>query len=249
MSFVVIIPARFASTRLPAKPLADIAGKPMIQHVYERACRSGAARVAIATDDARIEQAAKAFGAEVVMTAASHESGSDRLNEAATRLGLSADTIIVNVQGDEPLIPPAIIDQVAGNLATHADYGMATLSAPLAGPEQLFEPSVVKVVTDRNGRALYFSRASIPYARQTFPQRPDDLTPWQRHIGIYAYRVRFLQQFVAWSPAPLEQLEALEQLRALWNGANIHVAVAAVVPPAGVDTADDLQRVRQLMGH
>lgn len=247
MSYVVIIPARYASTRLPAKPLADIAGKPMLQHVYERARRSRADRVVIATDDARIQDAALAFGAEVVMTASSHESGSDRLNEAATKLGLAPETIIVNVQGDEPLIPPAIIDQVATNLAAHADYGMATLSASLDHPAQLFEPSVVKVVADKNGRALYFSRASIPYSRKHFPAQPDDLTPWQRHIGIYAYRVGFLQQFVGWSPAPIEQLESLEQLRALWNGAAIHVQAACEVPAPGVDTPEDLQRLRQLL--
>lgn len=247
MSFVVIIPARYASTRLPAKPLADIAGKPMIQHVYERAKQSSAARIAIATDDERIVAAAHAFGADVVMTAVNHESGSDRLNEAASKLGLAPDTIIVNVQGDEPLIPPAIIDQVAANLAANPACGMATLSCPLDGPQQLFEPSVVKVVADKNGRALYFSRASIPYSRKDFPQLPANLTPWQRHIGIYAYRVSFLQQFVSWAPAPIEQLESLEQLRALWNGASIHVEPARMVPPAGVDTPDDLERLRKLM--
>lgn len=247
MSFVVIIPARYASTRLPAKPLADIAGKPMIQHVYERAKQSAAARVVIATDDQRIADAVTAFGAEVVMTDVNHESGSDRLNEAASRLQLAADTIVVNVQGDEPLIPPAIIDQVANNLARNAQCGMATLSCPLDGPQQLFEPSVVKVVADKNGRALYFSRASIPYSRKHFPETPTDLTPWQRHIGIYAYRVSFLQQFVRWAPALIEQLESLEQLRALWNGASIHVEPALQVPPAGVDTPDDLARLRRLL--
>lgn len=247
MSFVVIIPARYASTRLPAKPLADIAGKPMIQHVYERARQSAAARVVIATDDQRIADAVTAFGAEVVMTDVNHESGSDRLNEAASRLQLAADTIVVNVQGDEPLIPPAIIDQVANNLARNAQCGMATLSCSLDGPQQLFEPSVVKVVADKNGRALYFSRASIPYSRKHFPETPADLTPWQRHIGIYAYRVSFLQQFVRWAPAPIEQLESLEQLRALWNGASIHVEPALQVPPAGVDTPDDLARLRRLL--
>lgn len=247
MSFVVIIPARYASTRLPAKPLADIAGKPMIQHVYDRARQSAAARVAIATDDQRIFDVVRGFGAEVVMTSASHESGSDRLNEAASKLALAPDTIIVNVQGDEPLIPPRVIDQVAANLAAHPDYGMATLSCPLDGPAQLFEPSVVKVVADRTGRALYFSRASIPYSRKHFPALPDDLAPWQRHIGIYGYRVKFLQQFVSWAPAPIEQLESLEQLRALWNGAAIHVEPACEIPPAGVDTADDLARLRQLL--
>jgi 3-deoxy-manno-octulosonate cytidylyltransferase (CMP-KDO synthetase) len=247
MSFVVIIPARYASTRLPAKPLAEIAGKPMIQHVYERAKQSTAARVAIATDDQRIVEAAGTFGAEAVMTDVNHESGSDRLNEAASKLQLAPDTIIVNVQGDEPLIPPAIIDQVASNLAANSQCGMATLSCPLDDPQQLFEASVVKVVADKNGRALYFSRASIPYSRKDFPNTPSNLTPWQRHIGIYAYRVSFLQQFVRWAPAPIEQLESLEQLRALWNGASIHVEPAREVPPAGVDTPEDLARLRRLL--
>ncbi len=248
MSFVVIIPARYASTRLPAKPLADIAGKPMIQHVYERARQSAASRVVIATDDQRIEAAARAFGAEVVMTAVDHESGSDRLSEAAQKLGLTPETILVNVQGDEPLIPAAIIDQVAANLAGRPDYGMATLCCPLDHAGQLFEPSVVKVVADRHGRALYFSRASIPFSRKHFPDVPPDLAPWQRHIGIYAYRVSFLRQFVSWAPAPIEQLESLEQLRALWNGASIHVEGAREVPPAGVDTPEDLERLRRLFG-
>lgn len=247
MSYVVIIPARYASTRLPGKPLADIGGKPMIQHVYERACLSTAQRVVIATDDQRVFDAAKQFDGEVVMTAVSHESGSDRLNEAAEKLGLSADTIIVNVQGDEPLIPPGVIDQVAGNLASRPQFGMATLSAAIER-EQLFEPSVVKVLSDKNGRALYFSRSAIPYSRKDFPATPADVSLWQRHIGIYAYRVSFLQQFVQWSPAPIEQCESLEQLRALWNGADIHVATAKETPPAGVDTADDLQRVQRLIG-
>lgn len=246
MSYVVIIPARYASTRLPAKPLALIAGKTMIEHVYRRALQSAAARVVIATDDARIESAVRAFGGDVVMTRADHPSGSDRLNEAAKLLGLTDDTVVVNVQGDEPLIPPQVIDQVAANLAARADFGMATLSAPLEA-EQMFEPSVVKLVADQFGRALYFSRASIPFARGVFPQLPVDLSPWQRHIGIYAYRVSFLKQFVSWPPAPIEQIESLEQLRALWNGAPIHVAPALVVPPAGVDTPEDLQRLRAML--
>ena len=186
MTYHIIIPSRFASTRLPAKPLADIAGKPMIQHVYERALQTGAASVSIATDDQRIAEAATAFNANVVMTATTHESGTDRLHEAAQKLGLSANDIVVNVQGDEPLIPPSIITQVAHNLAINADCAMATLSAPLQSPEQLFEASVVKVVADKNGKALYFSRSAIPHSRKHFPAIPDDLTPWLRHIGIYA---------------------------------------------------------------
>ena len=243
MSFVVIIPARYASTRLPGKPLADIAGKPMIQHVYERAKQSSAARVVVATDDQRVYAAVEQFGGEVVMTATTHESGSDRLNEACSKLSLSADTIIVNVQGDEPLIPSVVIDQVANNLAARPGFGMATLSAPIE-PAQLFEASVVKVVADKNGRALYFSRSAIPFSRKDFPGTPADVSLWHRHIGIYAYRVSFLQQFVQWSPAPIEQCESLEQLRALYNGGNIHVEIAVEVPATGVDTPEDLQRVQ-----
>lgn len=247
MTYHIIIPSRYASTRLPAKPLADIGGKPMIQYVYERALKAGASSVAIATDDQRIYDAVKAFGANVVMTSKTHESGTDRLHEAATVLGLNADDIVVNVQGDEPLIPPAVITQVAQNLANNPDCAIATLSAPLQTPEQLFEASVVKVVADKNGKALYFSRAAIPYSRTNFPAIPRDLTPWQRHIGIYAYRVKFLQQFVKWPMAPIELLESLEQLRALWNGERIHVELAKEIPPAGVDTPEDLERVRRLL--
>lgn len=243
MSFVVIIPARYASTRLPGKPLAEIAGKPMIQHVYERAKQSSAARVVVATDDQRVYAAVEQFGGEVVMTATTHESGSDRLNETCGKLSLSADTIIVNVQGDEPLIPSVVIDQVANNLAARPEFGMATLSAPIE-PTQLFEASVVKVVSDKNGRALYFSRSAIPFSRKDFPNTPTDVSLWQRHIGIYAYRVSFLQQFVQWSPAPIEQCESLEQLRALYNGGNIHVESAVEIPATGVDTPEDLQRVQ-----
>lgn len=245
--FHIIIPSRFSSTRLPAKPLADIAGKPMIQHVYERALRVGARSVSVATDDARIETAIKSCGGHVIMTSSAHESGTDRLHEAAQLLQLDSNDIVVNVQGDEPLIPPSVITQVAHNLAHNPDCAMATLSAPLQSPEQLFEASVVKVVADKNGKALYFSRSAIPHSRQSFPAIPNDLTPWQRHIGIYAYRVKFLQQFVTWPMAPIEQLESLEQLRALWNGERIHVELACEIPPAGVDTPDDLERVRKML--
>ncbi len=247
MTYHIIIPSRFASTRLPAKPLADIAGKPMIQHVYERALQAGAQSVTVATDDRRIMAACQSFGAPVIMTAASHESGTDRLHEAAQQLKLNADDIVVNVQGDEPLIPSAVITQVAENLARNPDCAIATLSAPLQLPEQLFEASVVKVVADKAGKALYFSRSAIPHSRKEFPSIPNDLSPWQRHIGIYAYRVRFLQQFVSWPMAPLEKLESLEQLRALWNGERIHVETAKVIPPAGVDTPEDLERVRAIL--
>jgi len=248
--FTVVIPSRFASTRLPGKPLLLIAGKPMIQHVWEQASKSSAQRVVVATDDARIEEACKGFGAEVVMTREDHNSGTDRLAEVAGKLGLAPDAIVVNVQGDEPLIPPSVIDQVAENLAAHPEARMATLAEPIEDLQALFNPNVVKVVSDLNGLALTFSRATLPWAREAFAQHPDVLpadVPFRRHIGIYAYRAGFLQDFVAWGPCWLENTEALEQLRALWHGVRIHVADALIAPPTGVDTPEDLERVRRLL--
>ena len=249
-TFTVVIPSRFASTRLPGKPLQMIAGKPMVQHVWEQARKSSAQRVVVATDDARIVEACQAFGAEVVLTRADHESGTDRLAEVAAQLGLASDAIVVNVQGDEPLIPPALIDQVAANLAAHAEAGISTLAEPIADVEQLFNPNVVKVVSDINGLALTFSRATLPWARDEFAQQPNALpagVPYRRHIGIYAYRAGFLQDFVNWGPCWLENTERLEQLRALWHGVRIHVADVLEAPPAGVDTPEDLERVRRLL--
>ncbi|WP_287810601.1 3-deoxy-manno-octulosonate cytidylyltransferase [Pseudomonas sp.] len=249
-AFTVVIPARFSSTRLPGKPLQLIAGKPMVQHVWEQARKSAAQRVVVATDDARIVEACQAFGAEVLLTRADHESGTDRLAEVAQALGLAADAIVVNVQGDEPLIPPTVIDQVAANLAAHAEAGMATLAEPIEDVESLFNTNVVKVVTDLNGLALTFSRATLPWARDQFANDRDSLpagVPFRRHIGIYAYRAGFLQDFVAWGPCWLEETERLEQLRALWHGVRIHVADAVEAPPAGVDTPQDLERVRRLL--
>ncbi|MCQ4347877.1 3-deoxy-manno-octulosonate cytidylyltransferase [Pseudomonas stutzeri] len=251
MDFVVVIPARYASTRLPGKPLQDIAGKPMIQYVWEQARRSSASRVVVATDDARIVEACRGFGAEVLLTRAEHSSGTDRLAEVAGQLALPGDAIVVNVQGDEPLIPPAIIDQVAANLAANPQAGIATLAEPLQAAEQLFNPNVVKLVADASGLALTFSRAPLPWARDAFAAGRDSLpagVPFRRHIGIYAYRAGFLHDFVAWGPCWLEDTECLEQLRALWHGVRIHVADAIEAPPAGVDTPEDLQRVRQLLG-
>ncbi|AYF87300.1 3-deoxy-manno-octulosonate cytidylyltransferase [Pseudomonas sp. DY-1] len=250
-AFTVVIPARFASTRLPGKPLQDIAGKPMIQHVWEQARRSAAQRVVVATDDARIVEACQAFGAEVLLTRADHNSGTDRLAEVASQLGLASDAIVVNVQGDEPLIPPAIIDQVAANLAAHPEAGIATLAEPIQDVQALFNPNVVKVSSDLNGLALTFSRAPLPWARDSFAVSRDQLpagVPYRRHIGIYAYRAGFLHDFVAWGPCWLENTECLEQLRALWHGVRIHVADALEAPPAGVDTPEDLERVRRLLG-
>ncbi|KAA0875342.1 3-deoxy-manno-octulosonate cytidylyltransferase [Nitrincola tapanii] len=247
MAFSVVIPARYASSRFPGKPLADLAGKPMLQHVYERACLSDAQRIIIATDDERIAQVARDFGAEVCMTRAEHPSGTDRLQEVVKQLGFYADDIVVNVQGDEPLIPPRIINQVAHNLMAVPEAGIATLSEPIEEIEALLNPNVVKVVSDRQGMALYFSRAAIPWPRDAFAQHGQTQMPqgfnWQRHIGLYAYRVRLLNEFVTWAPAAVEETECLEQLRALWNGVRIHVAQADEIPPAGVDTPEDLQRV------
>lgn len=247
MSFVVVIPARYASTRLPGKPLADIHGKPMVQHVVEKALQSGADRVIVATDDVRVQQALQTTGVEVCMTSPDHQSGTERLAEVCRHYGFAADTIIVNVQGDEPLIPPAIIRQVADNLAA-ATAPMATLSVPIKDAEEAFNPNAVKVVTDKDGYALYFSRASIPWDRDRFAKSHEQIGDYyQRHIGIYAYRAGFIQRYVDWTPSVLEQVEALEQLRVLWYGEKIHVAQALEAPPVGVDTQADLEKVRALL--
>ncbi|MFG3451389.1 MULTISPECIES: 3-deoxy-manno-octulosonate cytidylyltransferase [Pseudomonadaceae] len=250
-AYTVVIPARYASTRLPGKPLQDIAGKPMIRHVWEQACKSGAQRVVVATDNRKILEACEGFGAEALLTRVEHNSGTDRLAEVADRLGLAADAIVVNVQGDEPLIPPSVIDQVALNLASHPEAAIATLAEPIGDSQALFNPNVVKVVSDINGLALTFSRAPLPWARDEFAHDRESLpsaVPYRRHIGIYAYRAGFLADFVAWGPCWLENTECLEQLRALWHGIRIHVADAVEAPPAGVDTAEDLDRVRKLLG-
>lgn len=249
--FTVVIPARYASSRLPGKPLQDIAGKPMIQHVWEQACKSSAQQVVVATDDARIVEACRGFGAQVLLTRIDHNSGTDRLAEVAAALGLTPDAIVVNVQGDEPLIPPALIDQVAANLAANPQAEIATLAEPIDEVAALFNPNVVKVTSDRNGLALTFSRAPLPWAREAFAGSREQLpasVPYRRHIGIYAYRAQFLHDFVAWGPCWLEDAECLEQLRALWHGVRIHVADALQAPPAGVDTQEDLERVRRLLG-
>lgn len=252
MSFSVIIPARFASSRFPGKPLAELQGKPMVQHVYERACESEASRVLVATDDQRIADVARGFGAEVCMTASTHPSGTDRLQQVVSDLGFYADDIVVNVQGDEPLVPARIINQVAHNLKAEPEASISTLSEPITDIESLLNPNVVKVVSDVRGMALYFSRAPIPWPRDEFSAdqqhkiMPENFA-WQRHIGIYAYRVKLLNDFVKWLPAPIEETECLEQLRAMWNGARIHVAEADEQPPAGVDTPEDLERLKRLL--
>ena len=250
MAYTVVIPARFASSRLPGKPLEDIAGKPMIQRVWEQARKSEAGRVVIATDDDRIASAARNFGIEVCMTSTEHPSGTDRLQEVAAQLALADDHVVVNVQGDEPLIPPEVIDQVAENLVANPDAAIATLCEPITTIEDVLNPNIVKVAMNEAGRALYFSRAPIPWPREAFKQSREampDEGDWFRHIGIYAYRTSFLHDFVGWSPAPLETLEQLEQLRAMYHGVQIHVAPAVADVPGGVDTPEDLERLRQFV--
>jgi 3-deoxy-manno-octulosonate cytidylyltransferase (CMP-KDO synthetase) len=241
MTFTVIIPARFGASRLPGKPLLDIDGKPMLQHTFERAQQSAASAVHIATDDQRIFDAAKAFGASVLMTADTHRSGTDRLHEAAMMLGLNDNDVVVNVQGDEPLIPPAVINQVAVNLEQHTEAGIATLCEVIANKAEIDNPNSVKVVFDKAGRALYFSRSTIPHSGSA------SASNCHRHIGIYGYRVAVLKQFIGWPPAELELSEKLEQLRALYNGVAIHVAVCQEKIPPGVDTLQDLELVREFI--
>lgn len=247
MSYTVIIPARHDSTRLPRKVLLDLVGKPVLQHVWERASASAATRVVIAADHEAIAERAAAFGAEVLMTRVDHPSGTDRLAEAAALLRLDADEIVVNVQGDEPLIPPTVIDQVAANLAAYPEAGIATLAEPITEQAVLDDPNAVKVVMSDSGRALYFSRAPIPWDRDRRAMAKDAAADAgaSRHIGIYAYRVGLLQQFVQWPPAALEGIEKLEQLRAMANDVPIHVAHAAETVPAGVDTQADLDALRK----
>ena len=247
--FKVVIPARYASTRLPAKPLADIAGKPMVVRVAERASASGAQQVCVATDHQAVFDAVTAHGFEAVMTREDHVSGTDRIAEVAALNGWHEEMLVVNVQGDEPLIDPALISGVAANLQAHPQAGIATLCHPLSDAEEVFNPNVVKVVMDAAGYALYFSRAPIPYARDAFAQGriiPPGL-PVYRHVGIYAYRVGFLSSYARMQPAPIEKFESLEQLRALWHGVKISVEIVAHAPAPGVDTPQDLETVRKLI--
>ncbi|MFL6632330.1 MAG: 3-deoxy-manno-octulosonate cytidylyltransferase [Massilia sp.] len=245
MPFVVIIPARLASTRLPNKPLADLGGKPMVVRVAERAQQSGAARIIVATDHADIAAACAAHGVEACMTRPDHPSGTDRIAEVAHTLGLAPDAVVVNLQGDEPLIDPALLAACAARIS--ADVPMATCAHPLSDVADAFNPNVVKVVLDKLGRALYFSRATIPWHRDGFAatreQLPSGYVPL-RHIGLYAYSNAFLQRYPQLEPSPLESIEALEQLRVLWHGVPIAVHVTAEAPHAGVDTPADLERVR-----
>jgi len=242
----VIIPARFASTRLPGKPLLDIAGQPMIVRVIERARQSGAERVVVATDDPRIHSAVTAYGADAVMTRSDHPSGTDRLAETVAQLGLPDDAIVVNLQGDEPLMPPALIRDVANVLAAHPAAEMATACHAITVMEDFQNPNIVKVVTDSEGFALYFSRAPIPWPREVMSGQSTAPIRAFRHIGLYAYRAGFIGEYAAWPTCPLETTESLEQLRVLWHGRKIAVVEANEAPAAGVDTPEDLERVRRL---
>ena len=247
-AFKVAIPARYASSRLPGKPLIDLAGKPMIQHVYERALKSGAEEVVIATDDQRIFDAAESFGAEVCMTSSDHHSGSDRLAELAELRNWSDDTIIVNLQGDEPLTPQSILKQAARGLDEHPDAGLATLCTPITSASQLYDPHTVKVVRDHSGYALYFSRAPIPWERDALDveAHPEHNQAF-RHIGLYAYRAGYLREYAKSEPCDLERIESLEQLRALWRGIRIFVDIAEQLPGHGVDTPEDVEAVAALL--
>lgn len=250
VDFVAVIPARYASTRLPGKPLANIGGKPMIQHVFERASESQASKIVIATDDQRIAEVVEGFGGQCCMTSADHQSGTDRIAEVVEVLDLDDSSIVVNLQGDEPLMPPVLLNQVAIALDDHPEAAMSTLAVPLDRLEQVQDPNVVKVVTDKAGLALYFSRATIPWNRDLYA-KGDPSESWKqgllRHLGIYAYRGSFLRQYSSWEPSPLENVESLEQLRVLWHGLEIAVDIASEVPPAGVDSQEDLDLVRNIM--
>ena len=250
MTFTVVIPARLASTRLPNKPLADIGGTPMVVRVAQQALKSRARRVVVAADSPQIIEKCEVFGIAAVLTRPDHASGSDRLAEACDLLGLADDDVVVNVQGDEPLIDPALIDAVAEQLGKRPDCAMSTAAHAIDALAEFMNPNVVKVVLDARGTALYFSRSPIPAARDSagmaWWQAADALTVPLRHIGIYAYRVSFLRIFPTLPPSPLEQLESLEQLRALWHGYRIAVHVTDLAPGPGVDTPEDLERARAL---
>jgi 3-deoxy-manno-octulosonate cytidylyltransferase (CMP-KDO synthetase) len=249
MRFVVLIPARLASTRLPRKALADIGGVPMIVRTARRAAASHASRVVVAADDDEIVAACGAHGVAALLTAKTHASGSDRIAEAAAALGLGDDEIVVNVQGDEPLIEPALIDACAALLGERRDCVMSTAAHAIADADEFANPNVVKVVVDAAGRALYFSRAPIPWPRDAGRADPAaTASPPLRHVGLYAYRVGFLRRFPALAASPLEEVERLEQLRVLWHGERIAVHVSALPPGVGVDTEDDLENARRLVG-
>ncbi|HVY07876.1 MAG TPA: 3-deoxy-manno-octulosonate cytidylyltransferase [Burkholderiales bacterium] len=247
MEFVVVIPARYASSRLPGKPLADIAGKPMVVHAAERARESGAREIIVATDDERVAEAVKRHGHEAMMTRADHASGTDRIAEVAAARAWPDERIVVNVQGDEPRIPPALVRSVAQHLDERRDAAISTACHRIHSAAEMFDPNAVKVVLDKDGYAAYFSRAPIPFARDAFKadstRLPEGL-PAYRHLGLYAYRCSFLKIYSSLSPAATERFESLEQLRALWHGYRIGVAVTDQAPEPGVDTPEDLEKMR-----
>jgi 3-deoxy-manno-octulosonate cytidylyltransferase (CMP-KDO synthetase) len=250
MQFKVVIPARYASVRLPGKPLLELAGRPMIQHVYQRAVESGASEVVIATDDQRIADACRRFSADVCMTSSSHRSGSDRIAEVVSIRDWAQDDIIVNLQGDEPCMPAQLLHQVAQDMDSHEAAAVTTLSARISDRNVMFDSHVVKVVTDDQGYALYFSRAPIPWHRDEFINSDTPLPVdigFSRHIGLYAYRSGYLARYVTLERAPIERAESLEQLRILWHGDRIHVSEALVEPGQGVDTLDDLKQVAEML--
>jgi len=248
MNFVVVIPARYGSARLPGKPLADIAGKPMVVHVADRARESGAREVVVATDDRRIHEAVAKHGHEAMMTRPDHTSGTDRIAEVAIARGWPDDLIVVNIQGDEPRMPPQLVRAVARQLADHRDAAIATACHRVHSAAEMFDPNAVKVVLDKHGYAAYFSRAPIPYARDAFKADTSRLPqglPVYRHLGLYAYRCSFLKVYSTLLPAAIEQFESLEQLRALWHGYRVSVAVTDQAPDPGVDTPEDLEKMRR----
>lgn len=250
LRFKVVIPARYASTRLPGKPLLTIAGKPMIAHVCQRAMEADAEEIFVATDDERIFQTVCDLGIKAVMTRPDHQSGTERIAEVAQQCGWAGNEIIVNLQGDEPLIPPATIREVASALAGQQQAGTATLAARIIDAEEIFNPNSVKVVLNKAGYALYFSRAPIPWERDTFAQsvrKPSGKLPYLRHVGMYAYTVDFLNRYWSWEASPLESVESLEQLRILWYGEAVFVKIVDKTPEAGVDTEEDLRRVEQVL--
>ena len=252
--YKIVIPARYASSRLPGKPLIDLAGKAMIQHVYERALQAGASEVVVATDDQRIAEVAERFGADVVMTSPDHENGTERIAEVVRIRGWSEDTVVVNLQGDEPLIPRSLIELTAAGLLENPDAGMSSVCTPVTTAHDAFDPNVVKVVLNERHFAMYFSRAPIPWDRDLYRESREEVTgrmPVYRHIGMYGYRVSFLNAYEKMAPCAIELTESLEQLRALWYGVGIHMSVIDQAPGHGIDTPADVERVTAILkaGH
>lgn len=250
MAYTIVIPARFASTRFPGKPLEKLAGKPIIEHVYRRATNSGASRIIVATDDQRIADTAAGFDADVCMTSTEHQSGTERINEVIQQRNIPDDEIIVNLQGDEPLMPAACLDQVAGLLASDNAAVMASLSTPIKASEDIFNSNIVKVIVNMHGQAIYFSRAPIPWQRGSFETRTADTSidfHWQRHIGLYAYRAAYIKRYIKLPAAPIETIESLEQLRVLWHGDRIAMAQASTIPGPGIDTREELEKAEKYL--